>query len=57
MKDGKAPGWDNIPIEAFKYSEVAKQELFRVVRPISETEIIPPELVKGIFIMLYKKTQ
>ena len=56
MNDGKAPGsWDNIPIEAFKYSEVAKQELFRVVRLIWETEIIPPELVKGIFIMLYKK--
>ena len=55
MKDGKAPGWDNLPIEAFKYSKVAKEELFRIVRLIWDTESIPPDLVKGVFIMLYKK--
>ena len=34
MKDEKAPGWDNLPIEAFKHSQVAKDELFRVVNLI-----------------------
>ena len=55
MKDGKAPGPDDLPIEAFKYSTAAKSELFRVIRLIWDTECIPPELVKGVFVMLYKK--
>ena len=55
MKDEKAPGWDNLPIEAFKHSQVAKDELFRVVNLIWDSESIPPDLVRGVFVMLYKK--
>ncbi|XP_066263263.1 uncharacterized protein [Branchiostoma lanceolatum] len=55
LKSGKAPGYDKIPIEAYQHSPAAKRELFRVVHLIWDSEIVPPELVKGIFIMLYKK--
>ena len=55
LKEGKAPGWDNIPIEAYKYSESAKSELFRIATLIWESESIPNDIIKGIFIMLYKK--
>ena len=55
LKTGKAPGWDKIPIEAFKYSTAAKQELFRITHLIWDTEIVPADMLIGIFIMLYKK--
>ena len=55
MKDGKAPGADGLPIEAYKYSQTATEELFRIVRLIWDNEDIPQNIVKGIFIMLYKK--
>ncbi|KAI8496686.1 hypothetical protein Bbelb_253410 [Branchiostoma belcheri] len=55
LKRGKAPGYDKIPIEAYQHSPAAKRELFRAVHLIWESEIIPAELVKGIFFMLYKK--
>ncbi|KAI8514508.1 hypothetical protein Bbelb_070990 [Branchiostoma belcheri] len=55
LKSGQAPGYDKIPIEAYQHSPAAKRELFRAVHLIWESEIIPAELVKGIFIMLYKK--
>ena len=55
LKSGKAPGHDGIPIEAFKHSPAAKAELFRIVHMIWNTESFPPDLVRGIFIMFYKK--
>ena len=55
LKNGKAPGFDSIPIEAYKFSNSAKCELFRVVKLIWDTEIVPPDFVKGIFIMIHKK--
>ena len=55
MKNGKAPGWDNVPIELYQNSASAKVELYRVIRLIYDTEIVPAEMVRGIFIMLYKK--
>ena len=55
MKSGRAPGWDGIPAEAYQQSPTAKSELFRIIHMIWESEFIPPEIVKGIFIMLYKK--
>jgi hypothetical protein len=30
LKTGKAPGWDGIPTEAYKFSNAAKKELFRI---------------------------
>ena len=55
LKTGKAPGSDSIPIEAYKYSEAGKQELFRITQLIWNTEVVPAEMLTGIFIMLYKK--
>ena len=55
LKNNRAPGWDDVPIEAYRHSTTAKSELFRVTRLIWDTELIPPMLVRGIFIMLYKK--
>ena len=57
LKTGRVPGWDEIPAEAYQNSVSAKNELFRIVRLLWETEIIPPEIVRGIFIMLYKKKE
>ena len=34
LSDGKAPGADGLPIEAFKYSPTATAELFRIVKLI-----------------------
>ena len=56
MKAGKAPGWDDVPVELYQSSATAKAELFRIIRLIYDSEIIPTELVRGVFIMLYKKS-
>ena len=55
LKSGKAPGTDNIPIEAYKYSMSSKNELFRICHLIWRSEFVPTEMLVGIFIMLYKK--
>ena len=55
MKTDKAPGWDDIPVELFQNSPSARAELYRIIRMIYDTEVVPPDMVKGIFIMLYKK--
>ena len=55
LHDNKAPGCDGIPIEAYRGSPAAKQELFAIVRLMWQTEVIPPALVRGTFVMLYKK--
>ena len=55
LKSGKAPGADDIPVEAYKHSPAAKRELFRITDLIWNIESPPPELVKGIFIMIHKK--
>ena len=55
MKPGKAPGWDEIPAEVYQNSATARAELYRIIRIIFDTECIPAELVRGIFIMIYKK--
>ena len=55
LKSGKAPGPDQIPIEAYQQSSSAKAELFRIARLLWDTENIPEEIISGIFIMLYKK--
>ena len=48
LNRNRKPGWDNIPIEAYEGSISAKQELFRIVRLIWDTELPPPDLVRGI---------
>ena len=55
LKTGKAPGTDSIPIEAYKFSLTSKMELFRLCHLIWTSEIVPTEMLEGLFIMLYKK--
>ena len=55
MKPGQVTGWDGIPAELYQNSETARQELYRILRLIWNSEVVPPELVKGVFIMFYKK--
>ena len=55
LSTGKAPGCDDVPIEAYRGSVTAKNELFRICRLMWDTELIPPELVRGMFVMIHKK--
>ena len=47
--------YDNMPVEAYRGSVHATNELFRICRMMWHSERIPPELVQGTFIMLHKK--
>ena len=55
LRSGKATGCDNVPVEAYRGSVHATNELFRICRMMWHSERIPPELVRGTFIMLHKK--
>ena len=50
----KAAGPDGIPIEAFKFSEVAKDELFAFLQQVWEDEKLPQNLPQAKFVMLFK---
>ena len=54
LHDNKALGCGGIPIEEYSDSP-AKQELFAIVHLMWQTKVIPPALVRGTFVMLYKK--
>ena len=41
LKTGKAPGKDSIPIEAYKFSQTSKDELFRICHLIWNSEFAP----------------
>ena len=56
LYDNNATGCNGIPIEAYRDSPAAKQELFAIVRLMWKTEVITPALVRGTFVMLYKKS-
>ena len=56
LRSGKATGCDNAPIEAYRGSVHATNELFRICRMMWHSERIPPELVRGTFIMLHKSS-
>ena len=55
LRSGKATGWDNVPVEAYRGSVEATNELFRICRLMWKTEHIPPDLVRGVCMMIYKK--
>ena len=57
LHSGKATGWDNIPIVAYRWSSGARNELFRIFRLMWTMEQVPADLVRGTFIMRYKKNQ
>ena len=44
-----------MPIEAYRGSDEAKYELFRISRLMWNTERIQTDLVRGMFIMIHKK--
>ena len=54
-RSGKATGWDDVPVEAYRGSVEATNDLFRICRLMWRTEKIPPDLVRGVFMMIYKK--
>ena len=56
LHSGKATGWDNIPIEAYRGSSGARSELFRICRLMWTTEQVPADLV-STFVMIHKKGQ
>ena len=55
LRSGKATGWDKVPVEAYRGSVNAMNELFRICRLIWRAERIPPDDVRGVFIMLHEK--
>ena len=55
MKKSKATGIDGIPAEVWQNSTVANELLFRFLKKIWAKEEVPPELVVGIFVMIFKK--
>ena len=57
LRSEKATGWSKIPIEAYRGSSGARNELFRICRLMRTTEQVPADLVRGTFIILYKKGQ
>ena len=55
LKSNKACGPDSIPVEQFKYSEAATEELYNVLLSIWQDEIIPDDFALGDMMMNYKK--
>ena len=50
----KAAGPDGVPIEAFKFCQVAKDELFAFLQQIWEEERLPQNFTQAKFVMLFK---
>ena len=51
----KAAGWDELTAEMFKSSyQEAKDQLFTLVRQCWMEEDVPAEMVKGVFVPLFK---
>ena len=51
---GKACGPDDIPGEVYKYVPVCKQTLMMLLQRIWESEDVPKDFAKAVFVMLYK---
>ena len=54
LKEDKAVGDDEIPVEFYEAIKEARVDLYSIVRRVFETEEIPANLVVVLFIMLYK---
>ena len=55
LKSNKAWGPDNIPVEQYKSSDAATEELFDVLLSIWQEETIPEDFALGDMMMHYKK--
>ena len=54
MSNNKACGIDEIPIEVYKHSPRCKQLLITLLQRVWETEEVPTQFAKAVFVMLYK---
>ena len=55
LKPGKASGQDSVPVEQYKASPEATQELFELLKNIHDSETIPNDFVLGDMLLFYKK--
>lgn len=55
LSKGKGTGPDEVPIEQYQSSNLACEELLRVIRSTWDTEIMPEEFILGDMMMIYKK--
>ena len=49
---GKAPAWNDMPIEAYRGSGEATTELFRICRLMWNTERIKAKVARGMFVTI-----
>ena len=54
-KKKKATNDDEVPNEAYQDSEVAREELYQLVKQMWQKGEVPRELVTTVFVMIYKK--
>ena len=55
LSDGKAVGPNGVPIEAYKYCPLLRDELFKLIEQIWTDEVVPANLAMAKFIMLFKQ--
>ena len=55
LKAGRACGPDQIPVEAYRGSESAKNDLFEFIKQCWREERLPTTLGRGTFITIFKK--
>ena len=55
MNNGRATGIDGIPIELFKISQIAKEQLYKIICRVWEEEKIPHDMTTGCIINIHKK--
>jgi len=54
LRRSKTCGADGIPAEVYQLSPKARAQLYAIVKRIWREEDVPPEMVEGLFVMLYK---
>ena len=54
LRSGKSPGIDEIPVELIRASPDAIQELTRIIASIWQSETVPEDWSKGLFVNIYK---
>ena len=54
LANAKAVGEDGIPIEAYRASESARNDLFQLIRDIWREEDVPAQLTRGVFCPFFK---
>ena len=55
IKERRATNCDDVPSEAYKYSDVAGDELYELCKEIWTSGDVPQDMVTSIFVMIHKK--